>query len=567
MAAAAAKVVAAVVLVLLASSRGAAGQDGSVALLGVPLDTLRFPPLFFELVAAAVAAEPGDGAGPEAPFGFRRNAAALSVSFDCVGPYASNGRRYTNSWGEPVTPVLPHLRTDDAIVLCTASGLARITSYFGSDGVYQLLAAGPAGVHLPRDGNATCAGLRGEALWSAPACAGLAAATRRINDHLRRDGMNQDGAAGVPPGAPPKPFADAVTGYAPVNWPGRVSQLTRWVPLEEDVHGTGEFVVQKVLAPQTAAAWPFLVPRATLDAISAPTPYPHAAAYRPDFRCPPERALRHNGSGFPFSADPDNLCGLAADVMAATANLTVARAAMVRLFDNKGPSIARYPLVLAATTNASLADYLTWEYLLNSAAWDATTVVWREKILHDAVRPASLLPSILADDPRGAAFTPSIRTMAHQEYPSQSAAICSLVMGLIGTLSEGKPFPLAVPLSAGALAPGVPSANLTLDWDGPAAVSRACGDSRVWGGLHFPAAVATGARLGAEVAAAAIRVVACQAPGTPGLPPCGGALGGKGEERGEDSGDASGYGGLGVGVADEEPAEWSEEAVVPTSDF
>ncbi|KAK1862317.1 hypothetical protein I4F81_004891 [Pyropia yezoensis] len=457
----------------------------------------------------------------EAPFEFRLNAAALTSAFDCVGVYSSTDRRYTTWDGRRVARrAPPPLRTDDAMGTCAAAAAAAIIDHLYGDGDAGPLyaAAAAAGAVLPRlNDTAACGGGRREVdITATPGCVGVAAARRYVATHLDRDGMNADGTAGVPPGGIRRPFFDAVSGYAPVNGPAAgVTALTRWVPLVEDVNGAGTYATQTVTAAHAGSARPVLVPPRTLRRLTVPPPYRSPGAYAPDFTCDHVKERGGAGGGH---ADPDDLCGKARAVVAAGGDaLTETQRVALRFFDRKSTSIAAIPLGLVTQLATPFADYLTAELAVNAFTWDALIATWAEKVRHDAVRPASLIPAILPAA-RGR-WAPAIRTMPHQEYPSASAAICSGFAAVLGPLG-GDRLNLSVPLAAGSVGGGLPGGPLTLTWPHLDAMAAACGDSRLWGGLHFRDAIKAGDSLGRRVAKEVLAVVACRAPGTPGLPPC-----------------------------------------------
>lgn len=465
--------------------------------------------------------------GIEAPFEFRLNAAIAVAIFDCVGVYAANDRRYTTWDGRAVVRAARPDRTDDNLGVCGATAASGLADYlygaYGSAPMYESIAR--AGFDVPRlNDTARCGapgGREGSPDPADPACVGLAAARHFISVHLEKDGMNQDGRAGLPPGAPPRPYADTVSGYRPLNGPAAgVTALTRWMPLEEDVAGLGTYTVQSVTAAHAGLAKPIMADESRLRRLRVPPPYRSPGAYRPDFTC--------DGR----VVDPDRLCAKARGVLAQGPRLNDYRRTLVRWFDRKSQSIATLPVQLIIQRGMSLADYLSVELALNAFGWDATIAVWAEKVRHDAVRPATLIPAILGHTREGVAFTSAIRTMPHAEYPSASAAICS-GFSHIFALAGGDGLNLSVPIPAGFAGRDLPATTLTFrDPDDMAAM---CGESRIWGGLHFPDAVKAGSRLGVAVAKEVLRTVACRAPGTPGLPPC---RHGRGEGVEREAGDA-----------------------------
>lgn len=499
----AAAVAAAVVMVAVAAMAplGVHAQPGPPA--------SPFPPA---LTAVLFSGSPvGANAAITAPFEFRLNAGVLVPVFDCVGVYAANAdeRRYTGWDGRALRRAPTSNRTDDALGVCAASVAAAVTDHlygaYGSAAMYAATAA--AGFNLPRLNDTTrCSRCNDRPDPVEPACVGLSAARHYISTHLLRDGMNQDGRAGLPPGAPPRPYADTVSGYRPVNGPAAgVTALTRWVPLEEDLAGLGTYTVQAVTAAHTGLAAPVMANASRLRRLRLPPPYRSPGAYGSAFRC---------GTGVP---DPDGLCGLAWGALAQAPRLDARRRALIRWFDRKSSSIGMLPAQLLIQTAMPLSDYLVVEMALNAFTWDATIAVWAEKVRHDAVRPASLIPAILRHTRDGAAFTSTIRTMPHGEYPSASAAICAGFSHIFAAAGGGA-LNLSIPLPAGYAAPDTPA--MTLTFNDPGDMAAQCGQSRLWGGLHFADAVDAGSRLGVAVAKEVLRTVACRAPGTPWLPPC-----------------------------------------------
>lgn len=516
-------VAAAAVAVIAGTPCGVGGQEPPTSL---------FPPA---LTAVLTAGSPvTSNRAIEAPFEFRLNAAAVVPLFDCVGVYADSERAYTTWDGRPVRRAARADRTDDNLGVCGAMVVVSVLDHqygaVGSAAMYKALEA--AGFDAPRLNDTTRCGGRGGGRGDRrpdpadPTCVGLATARHYISAHLKRDGMNEDGRTGLPPGAPPRPFADTVSGYRPVNGPAAgLTKLTRWMPLEEDVAGLGTYTVQKITAAHAGLARPVMADASRLRRLRVPPPYRSPDAYRPDFTC--------NGR----AADPDRLCDKARGAVAEVSRLDDRRRTLIRWFDRKSQSIAGLPVQLLAKGVVSLADYLTFELALNAFTWDATIAVWAEKVRHDAVRPATLVPAILGHTRDGAAFTSAIRTMPHAEYPSASAAICSGFSHIFAAAGGGK-LNLTVPLAAGEVGGGLPATATALTFRDPAQMAAVCGESRLWGGLHFPDAVDAGARLGVAVAKEVLRVVACRAPGTPGLPPCRGG-GGMATEREADGADSA----------------------------
>lgn len=359
----------------------------------------------------------------EIPFQFRDNAATFSSAAACVPPLGLDPR----GGGGPLVG-----RGTDPRVL--ALGECATTAFLGMGDVLLgptfsesgYAAAAKKGVDLRRVGDPRCAGVVTAAVagkWpldastdAHPGCIGLAAVAVEL-ERLAVDGFNADGREGLPRGAAPRPFLDVVTGYEPVNQPGRVTRLLRWEPLVEDLAGFGTYVTQRMTAAQAALAKPLLMAASSLRRRRSPPPYTSPDAYDPDFVC------GSRGDETP-AADPDHLCDAAAGVAATVRGANDTQQALAAWFDSKLSSLAFIPLRVAAATDMPFAEYLVAEFAVNAAVYNSMLLVWKEKLRADAVRPVTLVPRILGGE-RGAAFVPPIRTMPHSEYPSASACVCT----------------------------------------------------------------------------------------------------------------------------------------------
>lgn len=512
---------------------------------GYPLFPLALQPLLMPAVRAR-----------EAPFLFRTTAAIFASWWDCVVPYvgadgegggAGGTARVRDSFGlPPRVAATARAANVHSMGRCAAAATAVLAGHLlsaaAADAYYARAAA--LGTPLPREGacRRDAAARPDEA-----ACYGVAVARRLIWQRLTTDGFNEAGtdtgpARGAPNGGGGvrgrRPFRDVRVGHTPVNTPWQVRLLLRWTPLEEDPSGAGTYVTQRATAPQASVARPYLLPRSALAARRVAAPYPHAADYAPDFTC--------GGGGGP--RDRDGVCGLAAAAAAAVATTAgnARRAALVPHFDDKTRSLAPLPAAVATAANLSYPAFVAMEFAANAGIYDALTVVWAEKLRHDAVRPATLVPRILPSwgggVGGGAAFVPTIRTMPHSEYPSGSSCFCRVFTdALAAFVPRGRwprlahTFPAGHPIDGGAAAaaaaanrpggtrpaaPRVLKAPLTVTWRSLRAVADDCSASRLWGGLHFPPAVAAGEALCEGLGAAAVRVVACMARGVPGVPRC-----------------------------------------------
>lgn len=140
--------------------------------------------------------------------------------------------------------------------------------------------------------------------------------------------------------------------------------------------------------------------------------------------------------------------------------------------------------------------------------------MWKEKVVHNAVRPTTVVHEIINDDIvetyagpfqgtaeiKGTDWQPYIRTMPHAEYPSGSACICTVyaetLQLLTGTDNTGVTLSQEILAGSSKAERGLtPATNLTLVYDHWSEIARDCGESRLYGGMHFEEAVTAGNEL------------------------------------------------------------------------
>lgn len=206
---------------------------------GQPRRVLEGPPgvpsLWFKTVTESLSVYRVPGM--EVPALARIVSSFMNLAFECTGTYDSSGVVYTDAFGQPLPAVADEAdRTDVNVDLCAAAAVIGVKRrYFGDAVAEKMHAAGvKEGVDLPRTLD-DCP----DASVASPACYGLTLLERLVANHLDVDGYNELGTDGRRRGdrSPPAPYKDVVTGYKPVNKPGRVRHLTRWVPLVEDLWG------------------------------------------------------------------------------------------------------------------------------------------------------------------------------------------------------------------------------------------------------------------------------------------------------------------------------------------
>ena len=303
--------------------------------------------------------------------------------------------------------------------------------------------------------------------------AGRAVAEGRIDD-----GMNQ---AGDADGRDfnLQPYSD-YTSYRPVNTPERLRRPGRWQPDIQRV-GTGIYKSQQFVTPQ----YRFVEPYSYSNARHFRVPRPRDS--NPERR----RAYRRQANA----------------VLEASANLDDIQKLKSEVFDNKIESLGFSAVFAALSQGLSLLEFIHLDFLTNMAAFDAGIVIWQEKARHDAVRPFSAIEHIYGDrrvtawggvgrgtvdDLPASEWKAYLEEADHPEYPSASACFCAAhaesARRYLGNDQLG--FEVHRPAGSSRVEPGItPAADTVLRWDTWTEFASDCGESRIWAGVHFPAAV------------------------------------------------------------------------------
>ena len=303
--------------------------------------------------------------------------------------------------------------------------------------------------------------------------AGLGVAIGREND-----GMNQ---LGFDDGRDfnPVPYAD-YTGYEPANTAYELFDARRWQPDLQRL-GMGLYKIQQFVTPQYALVEPY----SYLDP--------------QDFSVPPPENSQKLGQPF-YKAQAD-------EVLEASANLTEMQKLKAELFDNKIISLGLSAVIESANRNQSLLEFVQLDFLTNMAAFDAGIFIWQEKREHDAVRPFSAIREIYGDDEvfaysgdplTGPTLLPAsewnsyLEEADHPEYPSASACFCSAhtTSARLFFGDDNIFFPTEFPAGSSRVEPGsTPATDTTVLYETWTDFNDDCGQSRVWAGVHFQAAV------------------------------------------------------------------------------
>ncbi|MCY3833336.1 MAG: SH3 domain-containing protein [Chloroflexi bacterium] len=292
--------------------------------------------------------------------------------------------------------------------------------------------------------------------------AGAGAQRARLYDGVNQTGDYQD-----------------TTGYAPVNSAFELRDPSRWQPGLRR-HGIGVYAVQQFVTPQLANTEPI-------------------APFDP-------RELRVDP---PSASDPANWDAYKAQVdvvLDISANLSDEMKLKAELFDNKIASLGLSYVKIAKDLNLSPAD-IARGYFVKVAAWmDASIATWQEKRRYDAVRPFSAIAYVYGNEPvttwggpgQGRQDVPADQWQAylpeadHPEYPSGSTCGCyahaQALRRFTGT--DRLDWSVSYPAGTSRIEPGLtPARDTTLTFETWTDFASDCGQSRLWGGVHFAKAV------------------------------------------------------------------------------
>ncbi len=310
---------------------------------------------------------------------------------------------------------------------------------------------------------------------NSPVGIGRAAGKAAIAGRLH-DGMNQLG-----------DYADT-TGYQPVNSAYELRDPSRWQPGMRR-RGSGLYTVQHFVTPQQSIAEPF--------ALFDPREFRVSA---------PEASNVEHWEEYKSQAD---------DVLAVSANLTDEQKMMAELFDNKIVSLGMSFSQIALDRNLTPPEYARGFFLTAAAIHDASVVIWQEKARYDAVRPFSAIRHIYGDElvrawagpGLGARDIPASHWRSylpeadHPEYPSGSTCGCyaqAQAMRRV-TGSDALNWNITFPAGSSRIEPGItPKTDIVLNFPTWTDFAQNCGQSRVWGGVHFQAAVDASAAICSE---------------------------------------------------------------------
>jgi len=178
---------------------------------------------------------------------------------------------------------------------------------------------------------------------------------------------------------------------------------------------------------------------------------------------------------------------------------------LVYIMDNK--------LVLLGRILTAAEKIETWSYEsralfmlgYTAAEHDAVVAAWREKVRHDLVRPTTVSQEMLEEREvtwydgskvSTKQWTPIIRVMPHAEYPSGSMAICQAIADFTRMWMQEmlgiEDLATTWMVAKGSTPEGLPKEDWMGTMETLEMLAETCGESRLWGGMHFTAAVPAG---------------------------------------------------------------------------
>ena len=295
---------------------------------------------------------------------------------------------------------------------------------------------------------------------SSPRVIGSLVAAEVISD-MQTDGWNYKGymTADGECTSSCRPFADTY-GYVPKNSPWEAKDPKAWQPLIES-DDLGFYYAQEHVTPHIGFhAKPVILTKDELDATELSNP-------NYDYKDEAEKAIEN------------------------TASLDVYKKTMISFMDNKINIAGGMIMRLRGKYHLSLEAQVFYHYGYTSSEHDVVLLAWKEKVRHDRIRPTSVVQALgdeeissFAGTHKAKDWVPFIRVMPHAEYPSGSGCICLAVAQFIDAF----------------LMDQYDTNSIETIWDfgdviEPVTFSTmsdlkdVCGESRLWGGMHFAASV------------------------------------------------------------------------------
>jgi hypothetical protein len=294
-----------------------------------------------------------------------------------------------------------------------------------------------------------------------PRVIGSLVATEIIGD-MYTDGWNYKGLErpnGETCTANCRPFSDSY-GYVPKNSPWEVTDPIAWQPLIES-DDLGFFYPQEHVTPHIGfTAKPVILSPDTLA------------------------ATKLNKPSYDYSQE-------ASDAIINVSNLDDYKKTMISFMDNKINIAGGMIMRLRGKYRLSLEAQVFYHYGYTSSEHDVVLLAWKEKVNHDRIRPTSVVQALgdqevtsYAGIHKAKDWVPFIRVMPHAEYPSGSGCICLAVAQFIDSFLSDQYGDESIETTwdFGSVIPPV-------TFDGMMDLVEVCGESRIWGGMHFSKSV------------------------------------------------------------------------------
>lgn len=158
---------------------------------------------------------------------------------------------------------------------------------------------------------------------------------------------------------------------------------------------------------------------------------------------------------------------------------------MVMFMDNKINIAGGMIMQLREKYNLSLEAQVFYHYGYASTELDVVILSWKEKIRWDRIRPTSLVQLLgdlqvtsFAGTHDAKDWVPLIRVMPHAEYPSGSGCVCLGVAQFIDKFLTEEYF-------VSSIATSWEFNNYPFSFENMTELANVCGESRLWGGMHF----------------------------------------------------------------------------------
>eukprot|EP01084_Bolivina_argentea_P246818 412988_1 len=179
---------------------------------------------------------------------------------------------------------------------------------------------------------------------------------------------------------------------------------------------------------------------------------------------------------------------------------------LVEFFDNKLNVALAMLKTMDEILQWSLEERIHWMVGYTATEYDAVIQAWKSKIKYDLIRPTSLIkadgnkkiityggPNKRLQEIRSKDFESYFRVMPHSEYPSGSGCLCIAATQFTDLYLKNRyditnSVSITLPFTAGSslIEPHItPMQDLLITFKDLTEYRNICGESRLWGGMHF----------------------------------------------------------------------------------